>query len=505
MASAAAAAPTCPVHHLPLSTELRGLTSPQPYLYCKMAAAGNGQPACPDMPLSEWRRQTSEARPTNPLLAPAKLMPMPKTAPLAKAYVAELKELMSEEMPTAGGGLEVPSVELSRTDSETMSVTSDTLNGLVFELPDSPEGLKEDPRTGLRLISVPAELRRAMGPAFAGDPLLHYVGLGEKMNQKQAFSRRVVAISSYCIYVLHPLGGLARALQVTDIKRLWVSNTAADRNVFAFLSPAEFDLVLRSPEAETIQQIVKTIFRYKKGRDLPVADLSAEMVMSSARVAKPPHWRPEMLYVHSRGQLYRRLQQHNDRDASLEYLHMERDPRTMLELMTLPRPVHHLFRASPFAADREPLLHFLAPCEQLSDKAAKRLCLISNSCIYIYNRSAKLDRCVAISAIDRVATEGKLFAIVVPQEHDLLLEFPELDGPEAAAMVCAAVYRLKRGVTLPVGEAVDAAALRLKAPRGWRSEPRPVLTRRDLVDFLQANRIKPGVPADVQSDGLEPT
>lgn len=37
MASAAAAAPTCPVHHLPLSTELRGLTSPQPYLYCKMA------------------------------------------------------------------------------------------------------------------------------------------------------------------------------------------------------------------------------------------------------------------------------------------------------------------------------------------------------------------------------------------------------------------------------------------------------------------------------------
>lgn len=32
-----------------------------------------------------------------------------------------------------------------------------------------------------------------------------------------------------------------------------------------------------------------------------------------------------------------------------------------------------------------------------------------------------------------------------------------------------------------------------------------IWTRRDLVDFLQANRIKPGVPADVQSDGLEPT
>lgn len=64
---------------------------------------------------------------------------------------------------------------------------------------------------------------------------------------------------------------------------------------------------------------------------------------------------------------------------------------------------------------------------------------------------------------------------------DLLLEFPELDGPEAAAMVCAAVYRLKRGVTLPVGEAVDAAALRLKAPRGWRSEPRPVLSRDPVV------------------------
>eukprot|EP00668_Euglena_longa_P002703 GGOE01003157.1.p1 GENE.GGOE01003157.1~~GGOE01003157.1.p1 ORF type:complete len:477 (-),score=130.28 GGOE01003157.1:535-1773(-) len=412
---------------------------------------------------------------------------------------------MSEETTTCGG-LEVLSVELARADSETMSASSDALNNVVFELPDTPEGLKEDPRTGLSLICVPPELRQVMGIAFSGDPLLHFVGIAEKMSGRQAFSRRILAISSYCIYVLYTTGGLARALQVADIKRLWVSNT--DRSVFAFLVPTEFDLVLRSPDAPAILEIIKTIFRYKKKKDLPMADMSAEMIMSSARAVKPAHWRPEMMYVHSRAQLYRRLQQHNERDVFLEYLHMDRDPRTQLELLGLPRPFHHLFRSSLFAADREPLLHFFSPCEQLNHKASseKRFCLISNSCVYVYSRSAKVERCLPVSTIDRVEVRDKLLAALVPQEHDLLLEFPEPEGPQAVAKVCGAIFKLKCGADLPVGDVIDPTALRLKPPHGWKPTRRPVLTRRQLVDHLQASGIKPDAPAViVGADGLEPT
>jgi hypothetical protein len=45
------------------------------------------------------------------------------------------------------------------------------------------------------------------------------------------------------------------------------------------------------------------------------------------------------MYVHSKSQLHQRLRQHNERDASLDYLRMEDDPRNGLPLIAVPKSV----------------------------------------------------------------------------------------------------------------------------------------------------------------------
>ena len=96
--------------------------------------------------------------------------------------------------------------------------------------------------------------------------------------------------------------------------------------------------------------------------------MDAEAIMSQTQVKKTPHWKPEMMFVHNKVQLYKRLEQHNQNDTSLEYIRLDHDPRTGLELVTIPKSHDYLFKGGPFRTEREPLLHYFGLCDKMTHK-----------------------------------------------------------------------------------------------------------------------------------------
>eukprot|EP01004_Peranema_trichophorum_P004610 NODE_3521_length_1335_cov_46.051980_g3077_i0.p1 GENE.NODE_3521_length_1335_cov_46.051980_g3077_i0~~NODE_3521_length_1335_cov_46.051980_g3077_i0.p1 ORF type:complete len:364 (+),score=51.04 NODE_3521_length_1335_cov_46.051980_g3077_i0:148-1092(+) len=303
-----------------------------------------------------------------------------------------------------------------------------------------------------------------------------------------------MAVTTYCIFLMQLAGNdaiVTRTLEVLEIQKLLISPT-----LLGIVVPGEFDLVIRTQDINTLVPIFKVIYHYKKrGKELAIVENLTEVeITSQVRLKKPPRWKAELKAVHSKPHLYRRLQQHNEGDKSLDYLYMDKDPRTGLPLVSIPKAFHDLFRKSPFSSERDPLLHHFSICNKLNHRMGsdKRFCMVTNSSLFLAYPNGKLQRSIEISAITQIMHSLQLIALKVPSEFDLLLSFDEVNLAISLVHVLKVIHKFRcSGTELPVESSVDVAQFNLIKPVTWKPTMAPVLTRQDLVDHLQRFNIAP--------------
>uniref|UniRef100_A0A7S1IGK9 Uncharacterized protein n=1 Tax=Eutreptiella gymnastica TaxID=73025 RepID=A0A7S1IGK9_9EUGL len=537
------AAPQCPIHAIPLKMEVRrdGPTR-GPWLFCRMDGQDSTE-NCPSMSLADWRKRQAEQNSQAIEAIGIESSPTLSSSPRGKEHEDNIDKHVEDELvdgsttatiaTTAAISAQVghtmePDPELGHrgtqlwTARERMDIEADTVRpdnqpktdamstGQIYELPSNPEDLRWDPRTGLELLEIPAQYARQMADLFGKSSLIHFVAPVDKLNQKGKFSPRLLVITTYCVYLLHKGGGLARALEITDLRKLWRSNDH-DKAVIALLCPTEFDLVLRrqheirSPSMDNIQYIIATIYQWKTGKPLEVVDMSESLIVESVQIRKPPGWKPEMLYVHSKKQLYRRLQQYNENDRSLPYIRMDCDPRNGLKLTTIPKVHQHLFADGPFRSEREPLIHFFALCDRLKAKGSgdKQFCVVTNSCIYLCEKKGKIDRCIPVLSIGKSALERAMFGLQVPEEYDVVLQFEKDHEAVRMAQVIQTLYYFKKAQDLPHIDRVSLGAFALQ-PVKVKSDVRSVATRKTFIEFLMQQGIMPEDTVHSPGDEFDP-
>eukprot|EP00996_Jenningsia_fusiforme_P006601 NODE_811_length_1890_cov_46.232482_g746_i0.p1 GENE.NODE_811_length_1890_cov_46.232482_g746_i0~~NODE_811_length_1890_cov_46.232482_g746_i0.p1 ORF type:complete len:493 (-),score=84.97 NODE_811_length_1890_cov_46.232482_g746_i0:251-1729(-) len=488
--------PICPNHQIPLKMGFKGV----PYLFCKYADPTD--PTCPEMTLEAWRKkQSDQGLAELQKFADTHAPSIPVNSPDTPTTPSS-SEPVQQGDPSGRGTLATSPRMRSRSQGGLSMAAGGPTN---FPLPLTPEELTDDPRTGLELIDLPQEYRKQL-TLFRGDALLHYVGVVSKMNHNHAYADRFLVITTYCIYILHLNGFLARCLEIVDIDRIILADRG-DSDIMAMIVPSEFDLVIKSPEQGKIRNIIDTIFKFKKNRSIPVEMLTEGQILQEINLKKGSRWRLEMKYVHSKVQLYRRLQQHNEGDAALPYLTMDQDPRTGLLLLTIPKKQQHTFLGGPFASDLEPLLHFYSKCEKVNHKRGQesRFCLVTNSCVYLAYSNGRLNRCIRVAEIGEIARDGKTVVLKVPQEFDMMLIFEDEATVLELCDTLTTIYHFKTGNTLAVEAGADLTACQLKKPsKGWRSTMPHVFTRKELVEHLQALGIHPNDRPGSVGDNLDP-
>eukprot|EP01006_Ploeotia_vitrea_P047088 TRINITY_DN67091_c5_g14_i1.p1 TRINITY_DN67091_c5_g14~~TRINITY_DN67091_c5_g14_i1.p1 ORF type:complete len:510 (+),score=122.53 TRINITY_DN67091_c5_g14_i1:731-2260(+) len=367
-----------------------------------------------------------------------------------------------------------------------------------FLLPDNFMDLTIDPRTELDLVDLPPDVSEKC--SFMGSyPLVHLQGDFDKLNHLRKWDKRHVIITNYCIFVAHIKDGFcARCLEITEISKLQVSN---DGQILHFVVPKEFDLILRIPKEKTPEavNIVTTIYKYKKKKELPVEYLNEKKIHDSSNLKKPKHFvGGEAKHVHTKEELYKRLQAMNNQDDALLYLNLRKDPRTGLGLVEIPKELRHNFQSGPFKTD--PLLHFFGQVVKINHKLGsdKRFCLCTNAALYLTYLSGKLHRCIIVHKVTEISVGASSIALKVPEEFDLYIKLPNAAKTRELETVLKTIFKFKMQREMPVSKltpeaAANANQLSMQKPDKWKAKFVPVLQRKDLVDYLRKSGIRPDV------------
>eukprot|EP01006_Ploeotia_vitrea_P020240 TRINITY_DN52515_c0_g1_i1.p1 TRINITY_DN52515_c0_g1~~TRINITY_DN52515_c0_g1_i1.p1 ORF type:complete len:464 (-),score=11.78 TRINITY_DN52515_c0_g1_i1:129-1520(-) len=369
--------------------------------------------------------------------------------------------------------------------------------GTKYILPTNPASLTEDPRTELALVEIPKHYPFAQQMRVSEDPVIHLVVDVEKLNRRHHSDTRVLVITNYCFFLMYPQGGLCRCTEVAQLSSIHTWN-----NTIGMLIIGEPDIVIRSSHITSILHIFKTIYQFKKQMELSIVNVpSQEQLLRTVNVKKPRGWKVEPKYVHTKRELYKRLQMLNTQDEALEYLAMTEDPTTRLPFVEISADHASAFRGtplSPFGADK-PVLYYFDVVSKISQRGSMetRFCLVTN---------AKLQRTIDITQLKSLASSADKVAFMV-EKFDLLIHCPVSNVARLTHTLCVLYHSLTKKL-LPVTTNDPASVaytnLQLRQPRGYRPNPVQIQSKTELINILRSAGVKPKVRRGSLNDNNAP-
>ena len=265
--------------------------------------------------------------------------------PETDAAVVGQAPAAAEEMPAAEG----PQTQPQHGDAPREATPKKVTGPASAASPGPPRNV--DPRTGLRLVAAKPDWKGAMIDAkFPDDPLLHYVGACAKLSARRHYDPRILCVTDYLIVLLHAnRGKVSRCVPVGDVASAF---TGPDE-VVGFHCPKEYDLVVKCPgHVGALQNVVQTLYKAKRGRDLPWGAVDALYLQKSVSLAKPKRWACALQPLHTLRDLQFRLEAVGAASPYPDQPFLAVDPRTGLPLVDVPPAHRGTFDKTPFTGDK---------------------------------------------------------------------------------------------------------------------------------------------------------
>lgn len=175
--------------------------------------------------------------------------------------------------------------------------------------------LDRDPRSGLPLISFPADRRDALAH-LGNDILLHYFEDCNRISSKGKPLRRIVLVTDQTLFVCEESGSLLRCVQVSKISQV---NVATDNsNEIALVIPSEYDIILsfdRRSQRDDILTVLRAVHKRMVSTELNVWHVK-DVRPNQYRMEKPPGFQLQRIPQRSRANLVKALESvdANDRE-----------------------------------------------------------------------------------------------------------------------------------------------------------------------------------------------
>eukprot|EP00759_Apiculatamorpha_spiralis_P047992 PhF_6_TR43391/c0_g1_i1/m.66608 len=187
--------------------------------------------------------------------------------------------------------------------------------------------LDVDPRTKLKIISIPPELRKAFSDLQ--DCIIHICSECFRVTKDQQLAERILIITDQTVFLCSSDGRVARCIQIDKIHRLYISR---DNKALALEVPVEYDLVLmfrNMNDRDKAIKVIRTIYKrmvhgtklevelVKKGRTLDPHDF---------RTQKPGGFKVRLTPQRTKEQLLHSLEVFEaEEEAMLQELDMIQD------------------------------------------------------------------------------------------------------------------------------------------------------------------------------------
>jgi hypothetical protein len=314
------------------------------------------------------------------------------------------------------------------------------------------------------------------------------------LNSTKKYDKRVMCVTNYAVFLLHPTDAfMARALEITDITKIYKHGDTIGLQV-----PKEFDVIVKTPKADEVVELIQSIYTYKKKSPLDVVDMEESRMLSELQLKKPNYWKPELRHVHSKEELYNRLVAMNNEDDQLAYLNLKIDPRTQLGIVEVQKEVKHLFTSGPFKTD--PLLHYFGNCLKINSRGSNdtRFVMITNSCLYLSYTNGNLQRCILLHKPTQLFTGPQHVALTIPDEFDLVLKLPTVEDAKKVEHIIKTIYEFKMQKPLvTVDQLPETKSFNMNKPKGWTPRFAPVLQRKDLIEHLRKLGVRPDMSPEV--------
>lgn len=186
--------------------------------------------------------------------------------------------------------------------------------------------LEVDPRTKLRIVSIPAERRVSF--ADLQDVVIHIFADCFKITSADQYAQRVLIITDTTLFLCTKDGSVTRCTMVDRIKTLSVTH---DSKSLAIQIPSEFDILLKfqnSSERDRVVKVLRTVYRRLSKSRLPVELVTKgrKLDPKAFNMNKPPHFRLTLVPQRTKEQLRQALEVfEQEEEALIEELDMVQD------------------------------------------------------------------------------------------------------------------------------------------------------------------------------------
>lgn len=184
------------------------------------------------------------------------------------------------------------------------------------KLAGGPTALTEDPRTGLPLIDVPADLGGERGPFrdFEGS-VLHFFEHVKKFWKKgrQVAENRILCITDMDLFQCAHDGLINRCCYVDDVEEILMDNTKAvglKMTLTKAVGQREYDMLYQLSSLEQQELVVHIITELQKFHGVTVARVIHQehpIDANQLRLTKPDGWQFELHSVRTKEKLYEEL------------------------------------------------------------------------------------------------------------------------------------------------------------------------------------------------------
>ena len=166
--------------------------------------------------------------------------------------------------------------------------------------------LDVDPRTKLKIISVPADKRVSF--ADLQDVVLHIFFDCYKITSGEQHVDRVLIVTDQTLLLCSKDGSCSRCVMVDRVKSLSVTN---DKRALAIQVPSEYDIILKflhPSDRDRVITVLRAVFRRMTHGRLPVETVKGTFDPKAFNIKKPPNFRLSLIPQRTRDQLRQALE-----------------------------------------------------------------------------------------------------------------------------------------------------------------------------------------------------
>lgn len=182
---------------------------------------------------------------------------------------------------------------------------------------DGEDELRDDPRTGLKLILIPPTDQKYFGQLSGA--VIHWFGKVDKYNRMWNQQRRVAIFTDQCIYLCQLDGGITRCVNMRWISEIMLSHESA---IGFRIGPPDYDMLLSfdsQKDRDDVVIVVQRVYQSIVGNELTVRRLTgnnSEAIQQRLDLSKPKSWSLKIEPVKSRRALERLVKERRQKEVN---------------------------------------------------------------------------------------------------------------------------------------------------------------------------------------------